>query len=143
MQHVYNLLTITGKYTIIGSASDKSIKYVSDYDLQEYIKKPKFSKNILDDIYEDFLDKFEKAKANPKIFITDFKCGMDTNDEPLRWNYYDMKRGSKKLTDGRDISFQQAMTQKTTCKMDIIALINGLFCEFSENYNFKIGDHMK
>jgi hypothetical protein len=134
MENVFKLLSITGKYHIIGSGADKKMKYKSDYDLMEYInvKKPV----TLTDIYYNFLDKFKYAESHPNIFITDFKCGIDKEGEPLRWSYEDMKKGYK-IVDGKHITFQDALRYKTTCKMDILAIIDKVFYEFSENYYFK------
>jgi len=136
---IFNLLTISGKYSIIGSAGLKSIKYVSDYDLDELYKNT--NKNIEDKIYQWFKDKFETAEKDPNIFITDFKCGMDSNGEPLRWDKKDMKKGYKIMEDGRKITFQECLNIKTTTKLDMIVLIDGVFTEFSENYFFKFGEN--
>lgn len=137
--NIFNLLTISGKYKVIGSAGLKSIKYASDYDLDELYKNT--NKKIEDKIYQLFKDKFDEAEKNPNIFITDFKCGMDTNGEALRWDKKDMKKGYKIMEDGRKITFQECLDIKTTTKLDMIVLIDGLFTEFSENYYFKFGEN--
>lgn len=135
LKKVFNLLTITGHYKVIGSASLKKIKYVSDYDLEEDINKSSDSITIETRIYNLFKNKFIIAKNDPHIFITDFKCGIDkSSGEPLRWDYDAMMRGTNK-----NIKFQDTLTQKSTIKLDIIKLINGVFTEFSENYYFKLG----
>jgi hypothetical protein len=133
LQDVFNVLTITGKYQIIGSASLNSIRYNSDYDLQEFIN-DKSNKNVLDKIYNYFKKKFIYCKKNKNYFITDFKCGIGLDGEPLRWDYKKIIEG---INDG--ITFQNALLQKSTIKMDMIVLIDGIFTEFSENYYFKIG----
>jgi len=134
MESIFDLLTINGDYRIIGSGSDKKIKYKSDYDLVEYINLKKTV--TLTDIYHDFLNKFKYVQKHPTIFITDFKCGMNSDGEPLRWKYQDMKKGYK-MVDGNHITFQEALKYKTTCKMDIIAILDDKLYEFSENYYFK------
>lgn len=139
VKKIFNLLTIAGKYRVIGSASLQSIKYFSDYDLDELYKDTEGG--ILDKIYKSFKRKFERSKEDKNIFITDFKCGLDTNGEPLRWDYNDVMKGYKILDDGRKMTFQECLNIKTTIKLDIIALINGEMTEFSENYYFKFGEN--
>jgi hypothetical protein len=139
VKNVFNKLTITGDYRVIGSASFKKIKYSSDYDLEELIKETK-GKTILDKIYQIFKKKFEDCKKDDNFFITDFKCGLNTDGEPLRWDYNDMKKGWKMLESGRKMSFQDCILIKTTMKIDMIVLIDGVFTEFSENYYFQIGN---
>lgn len=137
IKNVFNLLTITGKYKIIGSASLKSILYSSDYDLMEYVKK---GDNLatLGFLYKIFLQKFKDAKKDKNIFITDFKCG-EINDEPIRWDYKTMIKGSQMIGD-KEYTFQECLLMKSTIKLDAIVLINGIFTEFSENYYLKLGD---
>ena len=135
---VFDKLTINGKYTVIGSANLKKIEYSSDYDLQELIKEKK-GKTVLDKIYHLFKDKFISCKKDDNYFITDFKCGLNTDGEPLRWDYNDMMKGYKMLEDGRKCYFQECILIKTMMKMDMIVLIDGIFTEFSENYYIKIG----
>jgi hypothetical protein len=134
---IFNLLTITGKYNIIGSSSLKNILYNSDYDLDEMIKS---KKNIYNEIFKTFQTKFQEASKNPEIFLTDFKCGLDINKDPLRWDKNDMKKGFKTLQDGSTITFEDALKMKSVIKLDAIVLINGVFTEFSENYYLKIGN---
>jgi hypothetical protein len=139
VRKVFNMLTITGNYRVIGSASLKKIKYNSDYDLEELVKEQK-GKSILDKIYHMFKDKFIDCMEGKDLFITDFKCGLDTNGEPLRWNFKDIMKGYKILESGRKMTFQECILIKTMMKMDLIALIDGIYTEFSENYYFKIGN---
>jgi len=137
VKNVFNLLTITGKYKIIGSASLKSILYSSDYDLMEYVKKGDNTKT-LGFLYKIFLQKFNDAKKDKNIFITDFKCG-EINDEPIRWDYKTMIKGRQMIGD-KEYTFQECLIMKSTIKLDAIVLINGIFTEFSENYYLKLGD---
>ena len=139
VKQVFNTLTISGDYRVIGSASFKKIKYSSDYDLEELIKEHK-GRNTLDKIYQMFKKKFQDCKADSNYFITDFKCGLNTDGEPLRWEYKDMMKGYKILEDGRKMTFQQCILIKTMMKLDLVVLIDGIFTEFSENYYFTIGN---
>jgi hypothetical protein len=136
---VFDKLTINGNYTVIGSANLKKIEYNSDYDLQELIKEKK-GKTIIDKMYHLFKDKFKSCKEDDKYFITDFKCGLNTDGEPLRGDYKDMMKGHKLLEDGRKCYFQECILIKTMMKMDMIVIIDGIFTEFSENYYIKIGN---
>jgi hypothetical protein len=137
VKRIFNLMSIAGEYRVIGSASLKKIKYFSDYDLDELFKNG--GESVLTKIYNSFKKKFVDARKDPNIFITDFKCGMDSNLDPLRWSYDDMMKGYKIMEDGRKISFEECLNIKTTIKLDIVAIIDGIFTEFSENYYFKFG----
>ncbi len=139
VKQVFNTLTISGNYRVIGSGSFKKIKYASDYDLEEVVKEAK-GKTILDKIYHMFKKKFEDCKKDSNYFITDFKCGLNTDGEPLRWTYKDIKKGYQILEDGRKMKFQDCILIKATMKMDMIVLIDGIFTEFSDNYYINIGD---
>ena len=131
LQKVFNLMSIKGKYSIVGSASLKGILYNSDYDLNEmeHIKGP----NAYEKVYEIFKHKFQLAKSNPNIFITDFKCGIDSKGEPLKWTYLDMIY--------KKAQFIEALKGKSTIKLDIIYLLNGSYVEITEVYFLDIGSH--
>lgn len=135
IRKVFDTLTINGEYRVIGSASLESIKYNSDYDLEEFINN-KSGDDKLTKIYRHFKKKFKYCKENKNYFITDFKCGIDKDGEPLRWDYDAMMEGIN-----NNITFQQALLMKSTIKMDMIVLVNKIFTEFSENYYFKFGDN--
>ena len=121
---VFNLMSIKGKYNIVGSASLKGIKYSADYDLNElnHIKGPDASSKI----YEIFKHKFQLAKSNPNIYITDFKCGNDANNESLKWSYNDLMNNKHK--------FIEALKTKSMIKLDIVYLLNGIYVEITEVY---------
>ena len=55
----------------------QGILYNADYDLNEMdqIK----GQGAFDKVYEIFKHKFQLAKSNPNIYITDFKCGVDSH----------------------------------------------------------------
>lgn len=137
-EKVFNLLTITGRYRIIGSQNLSHLKYKSDFDLQEI-----FKTEIVNDypkkILKLFQDKFIKASKEPNMYITDFKCGEDDKGEPLRWDKQTIKKG-KQTINGKTYLFIKCLLQKATIKMDIIAFIDGMATEFTENYYFKLND---
>jgi len=139
IKDVFNLLTIEGKYKIIGSSALKNILYNSDYDLSEMNDFKNVSSGI-NKIIQRFKDIFKKVSQDKNLFITDFKCGIDSNDEPLRWNEADIRKGYKFLKDGHEQPFENALMDKdNTIKIDIVALIDGSFIDFSENLYFKFG----
>lgn len=142
VRDVFNLMSITRKYKVIGSGGMKHIKYNADYDLNELFETTKLTNKdeMLNKLVAIFQKRFEDAEDNPDYFIVDFKCGMDEEGEPLRWDKNDIKKGYKILNDGSKRTLQECLLQKTTLKMDVIALIDGVFTEFSDNYLLKIGD---
>ena len=121
LQDVFNFISISKNTKIIGSANIKSIHYISDYDLNEDIKNS-------NSIYNDFKQIFIKSMKNDDIFITDFKCG-EIKNEPLRWSYDDIMKGSK-----NNVSFNAALKQDVVCKLDIIVLIDNKITEITNNY---------
>lgn len=133
MNKVIDLLTIKNSEKI-GSSANPHIKYASDIDLQEMNDTEAFFPTVL----HKFQEKFIKAENNPNIFITDMKCGM-FRGLPLRWDKHDIRRGFK-IIDGLTIHFVNCLQQKSIIKMDIIALVNGIFTEFSNNYYFTFPD---
>jgi hypothetical protein len=135
IRDTFNFLTIAGKYNVIGSASLKKIKYVSDYDIDDVVDKENDSERIRTNIYKSFKSKFEEGKKDPTIFITDFKCGEDEKGESLKWTSQTIKTG---INNG--IRFQDALIQKAKIKLDIIKLINGVYTDFNETYFLKLGD---
>lgn len=139
IKNIFNVLTLSGKYNVIGSGALEKIKYASDYDLNEIFSRTTDTKKILENIKYLFLKKFEIANADKNIFITDFKCGMNSDLSALRWKYEDIKKGYQILEDGRKMTFEECLLIKTTIKLDIVALIDSRFTEFSEIYYLKLG----
>jgi hypothetical protein len=141
VQDVFNLLSVSRKYKIVGSGALQDIKYSADYDLNELFKDEiSDKKSLLDELYTVFRNKFIKAKLDPNLYITDFKCGEDSDGEPLRWSYEDMIRSYKRMANGRIIHFKDCLLMKAVMKLDIIAYIDGYFVEFSDNYFLKLGN---
>lgn len=131
-----NFISIEGKTTIIGSSILKPIRYNSDYDLSTDIKG---EANLKNKIYLRFKKIFRLSKKDKNIFITDFKCGVDNNGDPLRWKYNDIMKGTQ-IVDGETYIFEECLLMKSTIKLDIIYLINNKFNELSDNYYIKIGN---
>jgi len=132
---IFKLLTITGRYKVIGSATVPHLLYVSDFDLQEFFSKAKV-KDYPDKILELFREKYKVALANPDIFIIDFKCG-EHEREPIRWDKKTIADGYQ-MIGKKKYTFQKCILQKSTIKMDIIAFIDDDATEYSENYYFQL-----
>jgi hypothetical protein len=130
VQDIFNFLSVRGKYTIIGSSANTEMLYNSDYDLQT---DGRVSLNTIKNIFKN---KFKEAEQDPDIFIVDFKCG-EYKKEPVRWNKTNIKK-EYQIIDGERITLDECLLMKSTIKMDVIALINGVFAEFSDNYYLSI-----
>ena len=129
-KYIIDILKIN-QVEVIGSSSDKKLRYKSDIDLEEYVYHNAEKVKIL----ENFQEKFKLANENKDIFIIDFKCGFRGPGEPLRWNYKHIMQGYQYI-DGIKYTFISQLKKKSVIKMDIIALIDKKFVEFSNNYYF-------
>ena len=138
LRQIFNLLTVRGDYQVIGSGAIEEIKYGSDYDLQEFVKEGDYRKSTAH-LLDLFQKKYRMAEADPDVFILDFKCGVDDEGNPIRWDKNSIKKGFQKV-DGRKITFQECLLMKSTVKMDITALVDGVFIEFSDNYYITLRD---
>jgi len=114
---------------LIGSSKQKAILYNNDYDLEEHI-----SNGNTTSISRIFQLRFKEANADPDLFITDFKCGLDSDGEPLRWNKIDVARGWIKMGNGSKKMLKDTLAEKATIKLDAVAIINDQYTEFSCNY---------
>lgn len=140
VRDVFNLMTVSRKYKVVGSAALKHVRYVSDYDLNELYEKRFDTQGALDAILELFRAKFKACEADPTCFVTDLKCGADLDNEPLRWSKLDIAKGFKILSNGKRVTFQECLLSKNVFKLDVVKIINGVFTEFSDNYLLKLGD---
>jgi hypothetical protein len=141
VKSVFNLMTISRKFNIIGSSALKNIRYSNDYDLNELYSKQLNTQEALTTIQKMFQAKFVEADKDPTLFITDFKCGHDKDGEPLRWNKFNMAKGYKIMNNGEKISFQSALLLKGDTKLDVVKNLDGIFTEFSDNYYIKLGNN--
>ena len=123
----------------IGSASLKGNRYRNDYDIDGLFKSTGKKDVVEKYLYKVFLNKFNEAYKTNNVWITDFKCGMDSDGENLRWDYKDMKKGFKVMSNGRKILFTECLLQKSMMKMDIVSIVDGIMTEFSEKYYITIG----
>jgi hypothetical protein len=131
---IFELLTISGKYKIIGTGADAEILYSSDYDLADYWKGGVSGVQYIEKLFKD---KFRRAMAMPEVYITDFKCG-EIGGKAIRWDKKSINSGIVKQY-SRKITFCKALEMKSVIKMDVIAMIDGIYQEFSCNYYFNFG----
>jgi hypothetical protein len=75
-------------------------------------------------------------------YITDFKCGVNDEGEPLKWTKEEVKANKKRYVNEHlndvYITLDEAIQQKSTIKIDVVSFINNTFVEISENYYIKI-----
>jgi len=74
-----------------------------------------------------FVKRFQMAKQNPNIYITDFKAGVDDKNESLKWSY-------EKLLKEKDAFIKSMRLKPSTIKLDVAYLLNGIFVEITEVY---------
>jgi hypothetical protein len=136
LKEVFNIISLTKKYKVIGSSKIKNFRYNSDFDLADFYenKSPSIKKIVK---YFQSIYKILDSK-NSYSYITDFKCGLDSNNEALHWTKKEVLNNSKKLLDNSYISLDEAIQQKSTIKIDVVSYINNTFIEISENYYIKI-----
>jgi len=136
LKEVFNIISLTKKYKVIGSSNLKNIRYNSDFDLSDFYenKTPNYKKIVN---YFQFIYKKLDSKDSYS-YITDFKCGIDSNNEPLKWTKKEILNNKKLLLNKSYITLEEAIKQKSTIKIDVIAYINNTFIEISENYYIKL-----
>jgi hypothetical protein len=136
LKEVFNIISLTSKYKIIGSSNLKNIRYNSDFDLADFYDNSKPSgKKIVK--YFQYIYKTLDSKRSYS-YITDFKCGLNIDGEPLKWTKEEVRKNKKQLLDGSFITLDEAIQQKSTIKIDVVSFINNTFIEISENYYLKI-----
>lgn len=136
---VFAFLSLDGTQRILGTTPIDEIKYKTDYDLMETkefgMEKPEVFQLVLD----LFREKFDKAFANPNMWITDFKCGVQPGGIPIRWNRQSIKKGFQYIED-KKVFFVDCLQEQSTIKLDVLSLIDGILNEFSEVYFLTFGD---
>lgn len=138
LKEVFNIISLTRKYKVIGSSNLKNIRYNSDFDLADFYNnsKPTIKKVVK---YFQFIYKTLDSKSSYS-YITDFKAGLNSDGEPLKWTKEEVKKNKKVLIDGSFITLDEAIQQKSTIKIDVVSYINDTFIEISENYYIKMGN---
>jgi hypothetical protein len=138
LKEVFNIISLTRKYKVIGSSNLKNIRYNSDFDLADFYNnsKPTIKKVVK---YFQFIYKTLDSKSSYS-YITDFKAGLNSDGEALKWTKEEVKKNNKELIDGSFITLDEAIQQKSTIKIDVVSFINNTFIEISENYYIKMGN---
>ena len=140
LKDVFNIISLTGKYKVIGSSNLKNFRYNSDFDLANFVDNDKnISIKKIVDYFQSIYKTFDKKPINN--YITDFKCGIDSNNEPLHWTKKDVLNNKKLLLNKSYITLEEAIQQKSTIKIDVISYINNTFIEISENYYIRINNN--
>jgi len=121
-------MSLESKINIVGSASVKRSIYYSDYDLFERVSGK--SETV---ILNHFISLFNIIKASDNVVITDFKVGHDEKNNPLRWDFSDIHKGTN-----NGFKFEDALKMKGIIKIDLVSFIGGRFIEISETYNITI-----
>jgi hypothetical protein len=130
-KQIIELLVIQDKYKVIGTGSDPDILYSSDLDLQNYWKGEKEGISYITKVFKE---KFRVAVGEPNIYITDFKCG-EINGVPIRWDKKAIQSSMVRLG-SRKVKFSEALQMKSVIKLDLVAILDGIYKEFSCNYYF-------
>jgi hypothetical protein len=140
---VFHFLELSGSHSyLIGSSNIRNILYSNDYDLNENLNIDD-TKLILEGLYKEFLNIFNKAYYNKDYYITDFKNGINENHEPIRWNYNDMKKGFK-LLNGKKYDFKYCLLMDNNMiKLDMCYLMNNLFTDINIVYNLHLINNKK
>ena len=128
LQETFKDISPQEKYKIIGSANLKALRYPSDYDLNEDVRQlthAQFAKKIK--------QIFVKAMKDENLYITDFKCGVEKNKTPIRWSYAEIAKGKSRS----GVSILEALKQRETTKLDMIAIIDNQVTELSNNFIFE------
>lgn len=138
LKDVFNIISLTRKYKVIGSSKLKNLRYNSDFDLAGFYNnsKPTVKKIVK---YFQYIYKTLDSKSSYS-YITDFKCGLNTDGEALKWTKQEVLKNKKELIDKSFITLDEAIQEKSTIKIDVISFINNTFIEISENYYIKMGD---
>lgn len=129
-------------YDIIGSANDPNIdpKLSGDIDSQDFINIDNNDIATYTDILKHYQNIYNKLKGNKSIIITDFKCGVDIANIPIRWNYKSIMDGYTTLDNNKTINFIDTLQQKSIIKIDLIVKeTNNRFIEVSMNYYYIFG----
>jgi len=136
LKEIFNIISLTSKYKVIGSSSLKNIRYNSDFDLADFYNNKQVN---IKRIVRYFQSIYKKLNSNNSYsYITDFKCGLNSDDTPLKWTKKEVLNNKKLLISGDFITLDEAIQQKSVIKIDVISYINNRFIEISENYYIKL-----
>ena len=132
LKELFKTIALNKGYEVVGSS--KSNLFFGDYDLNSLLNYS--GKNQETKIYNEFKKIFQFVNKYDNIWITDLKVGEDEAGNALRWNEKTMKKN-----DNQGYTFQEALKQKSTIKIDITILIDDKFVEITDNYFFTINGY--
>lgn len=129
----FNIMRISTRQKLVGSASVLGNVITNDYDLNEMVQGQSIKK-----LQQMFIQKFASIHNSPTHWIIDFKCG-EYNEEPIRWDVKELKRGYKNIGGSRVLRFVDCLVQSDTkTKLDVVVLLNNRFVEVSELYYISV-----
>lgn len=131
---IKKIVSINNKIELIGSNSNDLIKYKTDYDFQEIYLISSIKTKMK--VVKKFRSIFKALGSMNDVFITDFKAGV-YKSHPLRWTSEDIVKGYQSI-DSHPVYLADCLNNKdgNIIKIDIIAYVNGKYCEISVNYYF-------
>jgi len=132
LKELFKRIALNKGYEVVGNS--KSNLFFGDYDLNSLLNYS--GKNQETKIYNEFKKIFQFVNKYDNIWITDLKVGEDEAGNALRWNEKTMKKN-----DNQGYTFQEALKQKSTIKIDITILIDDKFVEITDNYFFTINGY--
>lgn len=124
------LLTIDNEALVqpLGSVTFKIQKYPSDIDINQVIK-------IKNNNFNEIVNHLRRVVINilktPNVFFSDFKAGVDGDNNAIRWLPNDILNGYKVLNDGSTIPLELALQMESIIKLDVIGYSNDRFIEAS------------
>jgi len=128
----FNIMRISTRQKLVGSASVLGNVITNDYDLNEMVQGQSIKK-----LHQMFIQKFDTIYNSPTHWIIDFKSGK-YNNEPIRWNIKDLKRGYKSIGGSRILFVDCLVQSDTKTKLDVVVLLNNRFVEVSELYYISV-----
>ena len=134
LKNIFSKMSISTRYKLVGSSSLLPNIFSTDYDLNDSFSKSGNVQENFHNLWVFFKHFFRMCKKNKSLWITDFKCGMK-DGIPIRWSYEDIIKGEKE-----NISFIEALQQKSRIKLDVIFRLNSEFVEISMIYYISVGD---
>lgn len=129
---IFDKLSLTKNYNIVGSYNVDGVYFPSDIDLNEKIRIK--NENNISQILKKLKTLFLEIKNNNNIFFIDFKNGIDDRGESLHWTLDEILDTKKKYGKNKSKFFDDALLEGTV-KLDIIYRLNyGDFIEISMIY---------
>ena len=134
IENLKKIVSLKNNIELIGSNSNDSLKFKTDFDLQEVYLIDSIKANMR--VVKKYKSMFKHLEQMYDVFITDFKAGV-YKSHPLRWSAEDIEKGYQ-LIDSHPIYLAQCFNNKdgNIVKLDIIAYIGNKYSEVSINYYF-------